>query len=67
MTAQDRIDRPESIEVRLVAYERSTAPLIDFCRRLDLLLSIPATGSPDQICSRTQGALNLQNEFPRCP
>lgn len=59
-------DRPESIRVRLAAYEKSTAPLIDFYRKLDLLLSIPATGSPEQICSRTLVALNLQNEFPAC-
>lgn len=60
-------DRPESIQVRLAAYENSTAPLIDFYRKLDLLLCIPATGSPEQICARTLAALNLQNEFPPAP
>lgn len=42
-------DRPESIKVRLEAYERSTAPLIDFYRRQGLLLEIAATGTPDDI------------------
>ena len=31
-------DRPESIRVRMEAYERSTAPLADFYRRRKLLL-----------------------------
>jgi adenylate kinase len=53
-------DRPESVRVRLEAYEQSTAPLIDFYRRQGLLLSILATGSPDDICSHTLVALNLK-------
>ena len=50
-------DRPESIKVRLEAYDRSTAPLIAFYKNLGLLLSIPATGSPEAICDRTIAAL----------
>lgn len=46
-------DRPQSITVRLEAYERSTAPLIQFYRNLDLLLPVEAKGSPDQILART--------------
>jgi adenylate kinase len=42
-------DRPESIEVRLQAYDRSTAPLIDFYQRLGLLIRVDATGLPDEI------------------
>ncbi|HTZ46257.1 MAG TPA: nucleoside monophosphate kinase [Verrucomicrobiae bacterium] len=53
-------DRPESVRVRLQAYEQSTAPLIEFYRQQGLLLSIPATGSPDDICSHTLVALNLK-------
>jgi adenylate kinase len=60
-------DRPESIKVRLAAYEQNTAPLINFYSNLGLLLSIPATGSPEQTCARTVVALNLQKEFPPCP
>jgi adenylate kinase len=50
-------DRPEAITVRMEAYERSTAPLIDFYSELGLLVTIPATGTPDQICARTIAAL----------
>ncbi len=46
-------DLPESIKVRLEAYDRSTAPLIDFYRKLGLLVQVAATGSPDEICERS--------------
>jgi len=51
-------DRPESITVRLEAYERSTAPLIQFYDSLGLLVSVAATGSPDEICGNTITALD---------
>jgi len=50
-------DRPESITVRLEAYERSTAPLIRFYKDLGLLVSVPADGPPDEICANTINAL----------
>ena len=53
-------DRPESIRVRLEAYERSTAPLIQFYRELGLLVHLTATGSPDEIGARTLSALALR-------
>lgn len=53
-------DRPESITVRMAAYERSTAPLIEFYRALGLLVSIAATGSPGDICARTMDALRAR-------
>ena len=46
-------DRPESIKIRLEAYERSTAPLIEFYGKLGLLMQVGATGSPDEIFERT--------------
>jgi adenylate kinase len=46
-------DRTESIKVRLNAYERSTAPLIEFYGDLGLLKTVTASGSPDEICART--------------
>ena len=46
-------DRPESIKVRLEAYERSTAPLIDFYEKLGLLVQVGARGTPDEIFERT--------------
>jgi adenylate kinase len=50
-------DRPESIRVRMEAYERSTAPLADFYRRRKLLLPISAEGTPEEIFGRTRDAL----------
>jgi adenylate kinase len=50
-------DRAEAITVRLQAYERSTAPLIDYYRAKGLLNSVPATGEPEQVCLRTMAAL----------
>ena len=53
-------DRPESIRVRMEAYERSTAPLIDFYKALGLLVPIAASGSPEEIYSRTMAALKAR-------
>ena len=53
-------DRPESIRIRMEAYEQSTKPLIDFYRKCGLLISIAATGSPEDICARTLAALKTQ-------
>jgi adenylate kinase len=50
-------DRPESIRVRMEAYERSTAPLADFYRQRNLLLPISAEGSPEDILKRTLDVL----------
>jgi len=56
-------DRPESIKVRLEAYELSTAPLIAFYKDLSLLVSISAKGSPDDILARTMDKLNQLNNW----
>ncbi|MGB7728969.1 MAG: nucleoside monophosphate kinase [Candidatus Acidiferrum sp.] len=53
-------DRPESIQVRLAAYNTSTAPLINFYRQQNLLLPIPAIGSPNEILHRTTTALSTK-------
>jgi adenylate kinase len=53
-------DRPESIRVRMQAYEQNTAPLADYYRRKELLLSILAEGSPEEIFQRTLTALQSQ-------
>lgn len=52
-------DRPESIAVRLEAYTKSTAPLIEFYQKLGLLMSIPADGSPIEIFERTKASLGI--------
>jgi adenylate kinase len=53
-------DRPESIRVRLEAYKRSTAPLIDFYREAGLLLQVSAAGTPEEIYKRTVPELELR-------
>jgi len=50
-------DRPVAITVRMQVYRENTAPLIQFYGDLGLLLPVPATGSPEEICSRTLDAL----------
>ncbi|HEY4931603.1 MAG TPA: nucleoside monophosphate kinase [Terriglobales bacterium] len=54
-------DRPESIRVRLQAYDRSTAPLIEFYNHLGLLMQVEASGPPDDICERTLAGLEARN------
>ncbi len=57
-------DRPESIKVRMEAYERSTKPLIDFYTGLGLLVRVPADGSPEDICVRSITALEAREGMP---
>ncbi len=53
-------DKPESIRVRMQAYEESTHPLIDHYDKLGKLLMISADGSPDEILKRSLAALQKQ-------
>jgi adenylate kinase len=46
-------DRPESIRVRMRAYQESTAPLAEFYEKRGLLKRVPADGTPEQIFERT--------------
>ena len=50
-------DRPESVRVRMQAYEQSTAPLTEYYRERGLLKTISAQGSPDEVYQRTLAAL----------
>ena len=50
-------DRPESIQVRMEAYEKSTAPLAEFYHRRNLLVPVGAEGSPEEIFERSLRAL----------
>ena len=50
-------DRPDSVRVRMKAYETSTAPLADFYRTREILCPVSAEGTPEQICARTLAAL----------
>lgn len=53
-------DRPESIQVRMDAYEQSTAPLTDFYRKAGLLVQVSATGTPEDIYQRTISELEAR-------
>ena len=53
-------DRPESVRVRLAAYQKSTAPLEDFYRDRGLLVPVEASASPEQICDLAIAALNAR-------
>ena len=50
-------DRPESVKLRQEVYENSMAALVQFYRQLGLFVPVAATGSPEEICSRTISAL----------
>ena len=50
-------DRPESVRVRMETYEKNTAPLADFYRRLGLLVPVSAQGSAAEIVGRSMVAL----------
>ena len=50
-------DGPETIRVRMKAYETSTAPLAEFYQQRGLLLSIAADGAPEEIFGRSSEAL----------
>jgi adenylate kinase len=55
-------DRPESVRVRMEAYETSTAPLTEFYKIRGLLRSVSAEGSPAAICARTLKALRAAGQ-----
>jgi len=45
-------DKPETILVRMKAYEASTRPLLEFYAKKGLLVTVPAQGTPDEIYAR---------------
>ena len=59
-------DRPESIRVRMQAYEKSTRPLIDFYQERKLLISIRAAGTPEETYHRTLMLARAQQILGSC-
>lgn len=53
-------DRPESVKVRMAAYDSNTAPLTEYYRKRNLLVSVSAEGSPEDVCQRTMAALDAR-------
>jgi adenylate kinase len=54
-------DRPESVKVRLEAYDRSTVPLLKFYEQSGVLRKIAAIGPPKEICARTISAIESRH------
>ena len=50
-------DRPESIRVRMQAYQESTRPLIDYYRERGLLVDVMVGDVPEETYQRTIEAL----------
>lgn len=50
-------DRPEAVTTRLKVYAEHTAPLLEYYRKLHLLRSIDADGTPDEVAARLRRAL----------
>ena len=55
-------DRPESVRVRMAAYDRSTAPLTAYFQKKGLLVQVDAHGSPEEIFQRTLSFLDSQGK-----
>ena len=53
-------DRPESIRIRMDAYQKNAGPLKRFYRRRNLLVTIAAAGTPEGTFQRTLEALNTR-------
>ena len=50
-------DRPESIRVRLRAYEESTSPLAEYYQKKGILLNVSADGAPEEVFKRAMELL----------
>jgi adenylate kinase len=53
-------DRPEIVRTRMDAYQRTTEPLKQHYHRQGLLITVDATGSPEEIRDRTLRAVEAR-------
>lgn len=51
-------DRPEAVSVRQTAYQRNTSALFDYYSQQQLLRHVDASGTPEDVFSRTVTALD---------
>ncbi len=51
-------DRPETVRVRMQAYQKSAGPVVEFYEKRGLLRSIGAAGRPREVFDETMSALN---------
>ena len=50
-------DTPETVRARLVTFHRQTAPVIDYYRLIHLLVTVPGTGTVDDVKRATVDAV----------
>lgn len=50
-------DKPETVKARLEVYEKQTAPLINFYKRMGVLVDVPATGSIEETFEKVKKVL----------
>ena len=50
-------DAPDTVRARLVTYHRQTAPVIDYYRLINLLVTVPGSGAVDEVKRATLDAL----------
>ncbi len=55
-------DTREAVQTRLTVYNEKTAPLLVYYRERDILHSIDATGTPEEVRQRIARALSLSGE-----
>jgi adenylate kinase len=60
-------DRPESVRVRLQAYQAGTRPLTDYYGRTGKLVTIQASGTPAEVLERTLAAIRPFLPHSGCP
>jgi adenylate kinase len=59
-------DRPESVRVRMHAYEESTRPLAQYYERAGKRVPLRASGTPEEILERSLQALSKMRLIPSC-
>lgn len=50
-------DAPDTVRARLATYHRQTAPVIDYYRLINLLVTVPGTGTVDEVRRATLDAV----------
>jgi adenylate kinase len=60
-------DRPDSIRVRMAAYEESTRPLAEYYAQDGKLVTVAAAGSPEEILARSIQSLQERNPTDTAP
>ena len=66
--AEKRVDdNPQTITERMEVYKRQTSPLLDYYRKKGILTTIDGMGTPDEVFSRIQAAVDSRNSHPPNP